>query len=198
MQTGSQQPEPAAAALSLSISTRGECSPVEASDPEPDSVLGASSSAQNDPVPCSRREVPPPDVSLSPAQNVSPSPSALAVSHLSAQPELLPPGRRLSVLKEEMSPLSPAPGGSGAFPPSVPSVNRTEEWACPACTLINKVESKHCLACHTPQRHAPQLRPAESQRRKESVMVEELRQSDEGEAKELWEDIVSFCREVSQ
>ncbi|KAM7371438.1 hypothetical protein PAMP_008684 [Pampus punctatissimus] len=164
-----QQPEAAAGALSLSISARGERLPKEAS---------------NNPVPCSRREVPPPDVCISQTQDSS----SLSVS----QPELLP-SRRLSVLKEEMSPLSPASDASASFPACVD--DRTEQWSCPACTLINKVKDKHCLACHTPQQQVTQLRPALPPKRKESMLVEELRQSDEGQARELWENIISFCRE---
>lgn len=91
--------------------------------------------------------------------------------------------RRLSVLKEE---ACPSPSASDPHPADVC------EWSCPACTLINQVTAKHCLACHTPQ----QLRAAASSVRQESRLVEALRQSDEGAARGLWEDIVRFCRQV--
>ncbi|XP_068434162.1 calpain-15-like [Clinocottus analis] len=181
---GDVRPQPAGRALPpplplpLCTATAGESSsPAEASH----AALG--SSAHRHPLPCSRREVPPPE-GLGQTAHVGPSPSTLAVCQLPAQPEL-PPGRRLSILKEEMSPLSPAPHAYAAFPPC------RDGWSCPACTLINRGAAPLCLACHTPRRRAAPLQPE----RRESTPVEALRQSDEGEARQLWENIVSFCRE---
>lgn len=182
-QTGVQHLQPAD--LSRSVTAGGGCLPAEVSHPIP------SSSRQNNPVPCSRREVPPADVCIRQISNLSPSPTILGFSHASAQPEHLT--RRLSILKEELSPLSPSPSFPGVFPTKR---GVGGDWCCPACTFINKVQAKHCLACHTAQEHGAQLRVAPASMKKQSRLVELLRQSDEGEAKEMWEDIITFCREV--
>ncbi|XP_024127087.1 calpain-15 isoform X2 [Oryzias melastigma] len=163
------------AAGALSLSMRGDSSPLEASHPNTGSPPGT-----NNPVPCSRREVPPPETGprlrpTSPQPPTAPQPPP--------QADLLNT-RRLSVLKEE---ACPSPSASDPHPADVC------EWSCPACTLINQVTAKHCLACHTPQ----QLRAAASSARQESRLVEALRQSDEGAARGLWEDIVRFCRQNS-
>ncbi|XP_053327766.1 calpain-15 [Spea bombifrons] len=88
----------------------------------------------------------------------------------------------------------PTPSSTSALPTPAP---RRTEWACPACTLLNASGSTHCAACHTPQLYVAQhrMRGGRMLRRRESVRVEQRRQTDEVEAKELWESIVSFCQE---
>lgn len=182
-QAGVQQLKPADLSLSASPGGGGGGEPAEASYP------ATSSSKLNHPVPCSRREVPPADVCIRPTNTLSPSPTTLAFPPAAAQAEQLA-GRRLSILKEELSPLSP----SSSFPADL--LPSRAEWSCPACTLLNQAQARHCLACHTAQGHSAQLRAPPASTKKQSTLVELLRQTDEGEAKEMWEDIVRFCREV--
>ena len=113
-----------------------------------------SSSLQNNPVPRSRREVPPPGRPPNPGTN-TPSPTSPSATSVPPQPgpqrpakpkhaqpqEPSYPSKRLSILEEEdhhpLTPHVPVPSSSAPI------------WKCPSCSLPNPGGSSKCEACRS-------------------------------------------------
>uniref|UniRef100_A0A8C8J9Q6 Calpain 15 n=1 Tax=Oncorhynchus tshawytscha TaxID=74940 RepID=A0A8C8J9Q6_ONCTS len=183
------------------------------------------SSLQNNPVPRSRREVPPPGRPkrhsiLEEGDGTHPLPYHTSKTPVTSPPTWKCHGCSLPNLSDsskceachssragadliDLARVYPSPSvtntttsssSSSSFSSSC-TLLQEKQWGCPACTLLNDVKSKNCAACHTPQQYLTLRKVAKPLKRRESMHVEARRRNDEGEAKELWENITTFCRE---
>lgn len=87
---------------------------------------------------------------------------------------------------------------SGSTPTSV------KTWQCPACTYENSSASVVCEICSSPRGLVNTLSSESNTglssdvNRKESKLMENLRQIEESEARGKWENIIQYCRENNE
>lgn len=92
--------------------------------------------------------------------------------------------------------------------------NLAKVWHCPACTYENSLASVICEICSSPRGLANNLKisnnlsnfissssvepgDASEWNRQESKLMENLRKIEETEARNKWENIIQYCKDVS-
>ena len=75
-------------------------------------------------------------------------------------------------------------------------------WKCAICTYNNDGNVKQCKMCNTPKSKPSRPKPPVTAipgtlQRQESCLMEDMRRLEEREAREQWQSITTFCKEVN-
>lgn len=112
-------------------------------------------------------------------------------------------------LQQQQGGVGGGGGGGGSITPSTNN-SSSKKWQCPACTYENCAASVVCDICSSPRGLATAvlgealarksirvaLTPADI--RQESKLMENLRQLEETEALNKWQNIIQYCRDNNE
>ncbi|CAH1719100.1 unnamed protein product [Chironomus riparius] len=115
-------------------------------------------------------------------------------------------GMMLPQQPSSSSGLSRSGSGHGSHSSSSKHSQQTpptpKTWVCPACTYENSSASVVCEICSSHRKAINEVIPIPSMQiddsRRESRLMENLRQQEESEARAKWENIIQYCKENNE